>query len=109
MDVVVDVFYRKVLEDELVAKFFEDIDMDRQRLKQKNFLCMAFGGPYQFSGMDLRNTHRRLVQEMGLADAHFDRVLQLFRDSLVEVNVSEKELNSMVEILETARADILNR
>ncbi|MGA9599593.1 MAG: GYF domain-containing protein [Methylocystis sp.] len=109
MDVVVDLFYRKVLEDELVGKFFEDVDMESQRLKQKNFLCMAFGGPYQFSGMDLRNTHRRLVEKMGLTDVHFDRVLQLFRDSLLELHVSEKELNSMIEILDSARADILNR
>ena len=109
MDVVVDLFYRKVLEDELVGMFFEDVDMDRQRLKQKNFLCMAFGDPYQFSGMDLRKTHRRLVKEMGLTDVHFDRVLQLFGESLAELNISETELNSMVEILESARADILNR
>ena len=109
MDVVVDLFYRKALEDELVSKFFKDVDMESQRLKQKNFLCMAFGGPYQFSGMDLRNTHRRLVEKMGLADAHFDRVLELFRESLLELNVSEKELNSMIEILESARPDVLNR
>ena len=109
MDVVVDLFYRKVLEDELVGEFFKDVDMESQRLKQKNFLCMAFGGPYQFSGMDLRNTHRRLVEKMGLADAHFDRVLELFRASLLELNVSEKELNSMIEILESARSDVLNR
>jgi len=109
MDVAVDLFYRKVLEDELVGKFFEDVDMESQRLKQKNFLCMAFGGPYQFSGMDLRKTHGRLVEEMDLTDVHFDRVLQLFRDSLVELNLSEKELNSILEILESAREDVLNR
>jgi truncated hemoglobin YjbI len=44
MEVVTDVFYRKVLQDELVGRFFEDIDMERQRLKQKSFLSMAFGG-----------------------------------------------------------------
>jgi truncated hemoglobin YjbI len=109
MDVVVDLFYRKVLEDELVGKFFDDVDMDSQRLKQKNFLCMAFGGPYQFSGVDLRKTHGRLVREMGLTDVHFDRVLQLFKESLEELNISKKEINSIVEILESAREDVLNR
>ena len=109
MDVVVDLFYRKVLEDELVGKFFDDVDMDSQRLKQKNFLCMAFGGPYQFSGMDLRKTHSRLVEKMGLTDVHFDRVMELFKDSLEELHISKKELNSMAEILESAREDVLNR
>jgi truncated hemoglobin YjbI/predicted pyridoxine 5'-phosphate oxidase superfamily flavin-nucleotide-binding protein len=109
MDVVVDLFYRKVLEDALVGRFFEDVDMERQRLKQKNFLCMAFGGPYQFSGIDLRKAHSRLVSEMGLTDEHFDRVLELFREALVELNISEKELSGMTAILDSAREDILNR
>ena len=109
MDIVVDLFYRKVLADDVVGKFFADVDMEGQRLKQKNFLCMAFGGPYQFSGTDLRNTHRRLVEKMGLTDAHFNRVLEIFRESLLELHVSEKELNGMIEILESARSDVLNR
>lgn len=109
MEVAVDLFYRKVLQDDFVSKFFEDVDMERQRLKQKIFLSMAFGGPYQFSGLDLRKIHKRLVEEMGLTDAHFDRMLQLFKESLEELNISEKALNSMLEILESARDDILNR
>jgi truncated hemoglobin YjbI len=109
MEVAVDLFYRKVLEDDFVAKFFDDIDMDYQRLKQKNFLTMAFGGPCQFSGLDLRKTHKRLVEEMGLTDAHFDRMLQLFKESLEELNISDKELSGMLEILGSAREDVLNR
>ena len=109
MEVAVDLFYRKVLEDDLVSPFFEDVDMDSQRLKQKNFLSMAFGGPYQFSGLDLRKSHKRLVEDMGLTDAHFDRLLQLFKESLEELNISEKEVNGMLEILGSARDDILNR
>ena len=109
MEVAVDLFYRKVLEDELVGKFFEDVDMYSQRLKQKNFLSMAFGGPYQFSGLDLRKVHKRLVDEMGLTDEHFDRVAQLFKESLEELNISEKERDGMLEILGSMRDDILDR
>jgi truncated hemoglobin YjbI len=109
MEVAVDLFYRKALEDDFVSKFFDDVDMDGLRLKQKNFLTMAFGGPCQFSGLDLQKTHRRLVEEMGLTDAHFDRVLQLFKETLDELDISEKELSRMLEILESAREDVLNR
>ncbi|MGR9054269.1 MAG: globin domain-containing protein, partial [Gammaproteobacteria bacterium] len=109
MEIAVDLFYRKVLQDDMVAKFFEDVDIDGQRLKQKNFLSMAFGGPYQFSGLDLRKTHRRLVQDLGLNDVHFDRVIGLFKDTLVELEISEKEQNEMMTILASAREDILDR
>ena len=49
VDAAVDIFYRKVLSDDRIAHFFDDVDMDRQRGKQKAFLTMAFGGPYNFS------------------------------------------------------------
>lgn len=107
MEIAVDLFYRKVLADELVGRFFEDVDIAGQRLKQKNFLSMAFGGPYQFSGQDLRKAHGHLVEKLGLRKEHFDRVLQLFSDTLQELNVSEKEREGMVSILESSRDDVL--
>ncbi|MGH7888472.1 MAG: pyridoxamine 5'-phosphate oxidase family protein [Candidatus Binatia bacterium] len=68
MEVAVDVFYRKVLEDDFVSRFFDDVDMEGLRLKQKSFLAMAFGGPYRYTSLDLRKAHGRLVQDMGLND-----------------------------------------
>jgi truncated hemoglobin YjbI/predicted pyridoxine 5'-phosphate oxidase superfamily flavin-nucleotide-binding protein len=109
MEIAVDLFYRKVLQDELVGKFFEDVDMESQRLKQKSFLSMAFGGPYQYSGLDIRATHQHLVEQMGLTDSHFDRVAELFQETLTELRVPEKEINAMMEILRTFRGDVLGR
>lgn len=109
METLVDVFYRRVLGDELVAPFFADVDMEAQRLKQKSFLAMAFGGPYPYTGKDLREVHERLVTDMGLADVHFDRVMQHFKASLQEVHVPEPEITKLCESLETFRDDVLNR
>ncbi|MGZ6249903.1 MAG: globin domain-containing protein, partial [Syntrophales bacterium] len=39
----VDIFYRKVLSDDRISSFFEDVDMEKQAAKQKSFLTMAFG------------------------------------------------------------------
>jgi truncated hemoglobin YjbI len=109
MEKAVDLFYRKVLQDELVGKFFEDVDMEGQRLKQKSFLAMAFGGPYQYTGKDLREVHKRMVDDLGLTDVHFDRVIQYFRESVQELLLPEPEMEKMCEILETFRDDILGR
>ena len=43
VNAAVDMFYRKMLVDERVSHFFDDIDMDQQILKQKGFLTMVFG------------------------------------------------------------------
>lgn len=109
MEKAVDLFYRKVLQDDLVAKFFEDVDMEGQRLKQKSFLAMAFGGPYQYTGKDLREVHQRLVDQLGLTGVHFDRVIEHFRASVQELHVPGPETEKMCEILESFRDDVLGR
>ena len=73
VDAAVDVFYRKVLADANLESFFDDVDMEGQRDKQKAFLTMAFGGPHHYSGKDLRDAHAGLVKN-GLNDTHFDAV-----------------------------------
>ncbi|MGR9101131.1 MAG: globin domain-containing protein [Gammaproteobacteria bacterium] len=109
MEIAVDLFYRKALQDDLVGRFFEDVDMESQRLKQKSFLSMAFGGPYRYSGKDLREAHKPLIERFGITDAHFDRVGAIFKETLEELNISEKEIQGMMEVIESTRDDILNR
>src|ERR1700730_6694666 len=109
MEVAVDLFYRKVLQDDFIAEFFEDVDMEGQRLKQKSFLSMAFGGPYQYSGLDLRKVHGRLVHDMGLTDAHFDHLLKILKDTMQELHIPAKETDKMMGFLETMRDDVMDR
>ena len=73
VDAAVDTFYRKVLTDDTISRYFSHTDMDRQRAKQKAFLTMAFGGPSNYAGKDLRKAHKGLVAR-GLNDSHFDAV-----------------------------------
>ncbi len=35
VDAAVDIFYRKVLSDDSISHFFDDVDMDRMRAMQK--------------------------------------------------------------------------
>jgi truncated hemoglobin YjbI/predicted pyridoxine 5'-phosphate oxidase superfamily flavin-nucleotide-binding protein len=109
MEIVVDHFYRKVLKDDFVAHFFEDVDMDAQREKQKGFLAYAFGGPYRYSGNDLRSAHERLVNQMGLNEKHFDHLLGILKETFLELHVHEKEINQILSLLESTRSDVLCR
>jgi len=109
MNAAVDIFYQKVLHDDLVGVFFKDVDMEAQRLKQKSFLAMLFGGPYRYSGKDLREAHQLLVEKQGLSDEHFDRVANLFKQTLQELNISTNEQTKMMELVESVRDEVLNR
>src|SRR3954467_4148792 len=87
VDAAVDLFYRKVLSDDRISDFFDGVDMDRQIAKQKAFLTMAFGGPHNYSGADMRRGHQQLVAR-GLNDSHFDAVVELLGESLSELGVA---------------------
>ena len=108
VDAAVDVFYRKVLTDDRVSHFFDDVDMDRQIAKQKAFLTMVFGGPVAYTGQDMRAGHAHLIQR-GLNDTHFDAVLELLAASLKEVGAPDHLIQQVAATAESARADVLNR
>src|SRR4051794_3108738 len=108
VNAAVDVFYRKVLTDDRISRFFEGTDMDRQIAKQKAFLTMAFGGPVAYTGKDMRAGHARLVA-MGLNDSHFDAVVELLGQSLTELSVPASLIAQVATIAESTRADVLNR
>jgi hemoglobin len=108
VEAAVDIFYRKVLTDDRISHFFEDVDMDRQRAKQKAFLTMAFGGPSHYEGRDLRTAHARLVQA-GITDLHFDAVIELLGGTLKELGVKDELIAQVAAIAESTRKDVLGR
>ncbi len=108
VDAAVDIFYRKVLKDERIRRFFTGVDMARQAAKQKAFLTMAFGGPNHYSGLDMRRGHARLV-EQGLNDSHFDAVIENLGATLTELKVAPQLIAQAAAIAESTRNDVLGR
>ena len=108
VEAAVDLFYRKVLTDDRVSRFFDDVDMDRQSAKQKAFLTMVCGGPANYSGQAMRAGHTHLVKH-GLNDTHFDAVLEHLSGTLGELGVAAPLVARVIAIAESARADVLNR
>ncbi|MEI7796403.1 MAG: group 1 truncated hemoglobin [Methylococcaceae bacterium] len=108
VDAAVDIFYRKVLADYRINRFFNGVDMDTQAAKQKAFLTMAFGGPANYSGKDMRDAHARFVK-MGLDDSHFDAVMENLVATLAELNVPQNLIDQVDAIAQTTRADVLGK
>lgn len=105
----VDLFYIKVLEDPRISKFFTQIDMDRQRKKQKIFLTYAFGGAPNYSGKSMRESHKKIVEEQGLNDSHFDAVAEHLQATLEELKIPADLIKEVMTIVASTRDDILNR
>ena len=108
VNAAVDIFYRKVLADDRISSFFAGVDMSKQAAKQKAFLTMAFGGPHNYSGLDMRRGHAHLV-EKGLNDSHFDAVMENLAATMRELNVPEALIAEAAAIAESTRNDVLGR
>jgi len=94
--------------DYRINRFFDNSDMEKQAAKQKAFLTMAFGGPNNYSGTDMRTAHAKFVK-MGLNDSHFDAVMEHLTATLVELSVPPALIAQVAAIAESTRADVLNR
>jgi truncated hemoglobin YjbI len=105
VDKAEDIFYEKVLADERINSFFENIDMFAQARKQKAFLTMVFGGPNDYTGEDMRNAHAG----MGLNDEHFNAVVEDLAATLSELGVGDGDIQEVANIAESVRDDVLNR
>lgn len=109
VEAAVDLFYEKVLADNHINHFFDNIDMAKQRNHQKAFLTYAFGGMENYTGRNMRDAHKRLVEEEGLNDSHFDAVAGHLQSTLEDLNVPADLINEVMTIAASTRDDVLNR
>lgn len=108
VNAAVDIFYRKVLSDYRINRFFDNSDMETQVAKQKAFFTMAFGGPNNYTGTDMRTAHAKFVK-MGLNDSHFDAVMEHLTATLVELSVPPALIAQVTALAESTRPDVLGK
>ena len=65
---VVDKFYDLMLDDSRVSAFFKNTDLEKQRMRQKQFITMVTEGPNRYEGADMKTAH----QKFKIGQAHFD-------------------------------------
>ncbi|RAP35248.1 group 1 truncated hemoglobin [Legionella quinlivanii] len=108
VNAAVDIFYRKMLTDERVSHFFDDVDMEQQILKQKGFLTMVFGGPNKYTGKNMREGHNHLLKR-GLDDTHVDIVIEHLGATLAKLGATAEDITQVAAIANSVRNDVLGR
>jgi len=102
----VDLFYKKVLADERINFFFDDVNMKKQHNQQKAFLAAALGGPEPWTGKDMRTAHKNLPD---LNESHFNAVAENLQSTLMELKVPEKLVAEVMAVAGSVKDDVLNR
>jgi len=106
IEAVVSDFANRLFVDPELDLFFGSLnEQGQQRFIQLNveFLCQAAGGPCQYTGRSMIDTHRG----MGTSNNDFELVAQHLRVTLNQFNVPPREQREILALIETTRSDIV--
>ena len=108
---VVENFYKRVLNDDRINSFFKDVDMLKQKMHQIDFLTYAFEGSERYRGATMREVHKKLVQEKGLSEEHFNAFVEDLVTTLKELEISPALIEEALTVAGSVehRNDVLNR
>lgn len=102
---VVEDFYKRLLDDDKLALFFEDTKIAVLKNHQLQFLRLVFTEipPELDVHQMLINKHRRLFQHKGLNESHFDLVANHLVQTLHHFQVSQNLIDEAVAIVLSLR------
>jgi two-component system, chemotaxis family, sensor kinase CheA len=108
IDALIDKFFDKVLVDKRVKIFFEGVDTERLRNKEKSYWAFALGGESQYTGKALGEAHRALLDK-GLADKHFEAMIEIFNTTLCEMDIPDDLVQEACQTALSTRDEILGK
>jgi hemoglobin len=92
---VVMAFYDRVLDSDVLAPFFEDVDMRRLIDHQTKFMAFVMGGPASYTNDHLAHVHARLAIDRPA----FDEMISTMRDTLEEFDMEDGDVVTVLNEL----------
>ncbi len=102
---IVLTFYDRMIEDEDVGPFFDDIDLPKLIDHQTKFISSLMGGPASFSDDHIERAHRN----MAIENLHFDRLKEIVSETLVEFDVATEDVDVILEGFEKRRVLLVEK
>lgn len=100
----VEVFYRRILADEELAPFFQNIEIERLKRHQFAFFSQVMDGPKQYGGATMEKAHSRL----SIQQKHFDSVAGHLIDTLRELKVEQGIVDEVVSRVAPLSTQVVN-
>lgn len=85
-------FYDRIMEDDDLGPFFDDVDLARIVDHQTKFIAMLLGGPAYYNDEQIRRMHDHLV----ISEAHFDQLQALLAETLADHGMSGDDVAHVV-------------
>src|SRR5262245_10178418 len=103
INAVVDDFATNVLNDPRVNKKFAKTDAPRLLANLKDFVCNATGGPCQYKGLNMKDSHKN----MGTTAGEFGALVEDLVKTLNKFGVKEAEQRELLSALAGLKGDIV--
>jgi hemoglobin len=104
LEAAVEIFYEKLVADEMLAKFFEGVNLDKLKSHQRKFLAIALTEiPKDLDVASMmKDKHKRLFV-MGLNETHFDLVAGHLVATLKGLQVPDALVDEVVGVIAPLR------
>jgi hemoglobin len=91
--------YDRLLDDDDIGPFFENVEMRRIVDHQTKFVASLMGGPASYTDEQIRRTHDHLA----IGAAHFSRLSTILSETLRDHGMSEEDVARVVAAFEMRR------
>ena len=102
---VVDTFVTKVGADKRINGYFASTDLTKLKMHLGNQICEASGGPCQYTGRMMKQTHAG----MGVTDVAFGALVEDLMAALDHHKVGKTEKDDLLAVLGPMKADIVEK
>lgn len=89
---IVLAFYDRLLDNDEIGQFFDDVDMSRIVDHQTKFIASLLGGPASYTDNQLRQLHHHL----DISNAHFDELEIVLRGTLADHGMDAEDIDTVV-------------
>jgi len=96
--IVIDL-YDRLLDDDDVGPFFENVEMSRIVDHQTKFVSSLMGGPASYTDDQIRRLHAHLL----IGDAHFETLKRILTETLGDHGVAADDVERIVGGFESRR------
>jgi hemoglobin len=92
--------YDRLLDDDDVGPFFDEVEMNRIVDHQTKFVSSLLGGPASYTDDQIQKMHSHLT----ILDDHFDTLKDILKETLLDHGVEEQDVATVLDAFEQRRA-----
>ena len=97
-------FYEKMLDSDVMAPYFDHIEMPALVDHQTKFISQIMGGPAHYTNKVLEQVHRHL----GISQEAFDEMNAILKETLEEFNFQTSDVNTIMADIKGRQPYIVN-